>query len=108
MAEILGPRPAAVARELTKLHEEVRRDDLNSLAGAYAEAPPRGEVTLVVGPAGEAETDYSRVDLALDKALVFMPLRAAVDLVAEMLQAPRREVYTRALARKKDAEDETP
>ncbi len=108
MAEILGPRPAAVARELTKLHEEVRRGDLTSLVHAYADAPPRGEITLVVGPAAEPEIDYSRVDLALDKALLFMPLRAAVDLVAEMLQAPRREVYTRALARKNDGQDETP
>ena len=105
MAEILGSRPAAVARELTKLHEEVRRGDLTSLAKAYAEVPPRGEITLVVGPAGEAETDFSRVESALDQALAFMPVRAAVDLVAEMLGAPRREVYTRALARKNDGQD---
>ena len=108
MAEILGPRPAAVARELTKLHEEVRRGDLASLAEVYAQAPPRGEITLVVGPAGEAKTDFSRVDAALDQALAFMPVRAAVDLVAEMLQAPRREVYARALARKNDEPDATP
>ena len=108
MAEILGPRPAAVARELTKLHEEVRRSDLASLAREYAdEDPPKGEVTLVVGPAEETATDLRRVDQALDKALAFMPLRAAVDLVAEMLDAPRREVYARALAMKKDAQDET-
>ena len=107
MAEIFGPRPAAVARELTKLHEEVRRADLASLAEAYAEIPPRGEITLVVGPAGETETDLSRVDSALAKALPFMPLRAAVDLVAEMLGAPRREVYAMALARKKDGQDGT-
>jgi len=107
MAEILGSRPAAVARELTKLHEEVRRSDLASLAREYAvEDPPKGEVTLVVGPAEETATDLRRVDQALDKALVFMPVRAAVDLVAEMLDAPRREVYARALAMKKDAQDE--
>jgi 16S rRNA (cytidine1402-2'-O)-methyltransferase len=105
MAEILGARPAAVARELTKLHEEVRRGDLASLAEAYAQVPPRGEITLVVGPAGETEPDYARVDSALGKALAFMPVRAAVDLVAEMLRAPRREVYTRALARKNDGQD---
>ena len=105
MAEILGCRPAAVARELTKLHEEVRRGDLASLAQVYAQAPPRGEITLAVGPAGEQAADLSRVDSALGKALAFMPVRAAVDLVAEMLQAPRREVYTRALARKNDGRD---
>ena len=107
MADILGPRPAAVARELTKLHEEVRRGDLASLARQYAvEDPPKGEITLVVGPAEDAATDLRRVDRALDQALAFMPLRAAVDLVAEMLDAPRREVYARALAMKKDAQDE--
>jgi len=107
MTEILGPRPAAVARELTKLHEEVRRGDLLSLARSYAqEEPPKGEVTLLVGPPGESDIDFTRVDSALDKALAFMPLRAAVDLIAEMLDAPRREVYTRALARKKDGQGE--
>ena len=102
MVEILGPRPAAVARELTKLHEELRRGDLASLAQSYAGIVPKGEITLVVGGAPEAEIDYLRVDRALGKALGFMPLSAAVDLVADMLEAPRREVYTRALARKND------
>ena len=104
MVEILGPRPAAVARELTKLHEEMRRGDLTSLAQSYAGVVPKGEITLVVGPAAEAETDFARVEEALAKALAFMPLSAAVDLVAEMLEAPRREVYARALARKNDGQ----
>ena len=103
MADILGPRPAAMARELTKLHEEVRRDDLAALARFYAgENPPKGEITLLVGPPSEAEIDFTRVERALDQTLGFMPLRAAVDLVSEMLNAPRREVYARALARKND------
>ena len=51
----------------------------------------------MVGPAEEAATDWVRADRALDKALAFMPLRAAVDLVTEILDAPRREVYARAL-----------
>ena len=103
MAEVLGPRPAAMARELTKFHEEVRRADLASLARDYASAaPPKGEITLLVGPAQEAQIDYARVEQALAQALPFMPLSAAVDLVAEMLKAPRREVYARALAKKND------
>ena len=60
------------------------------------------EVTLIVSPPHEAEADMRRVDAALGKALEFMPLRAAVDLVAEMLEAPRRAVYERALAKKDD------
>ena len=103
LAEVLGPRPAAVGRELTKLHEEVRRGDLAALARHYAPGePPKGEITLVVGPAEETETDFPRVEQALARALEWMPVRAAVDLVSDMLDAPRREVYARALQMKKD------
>src|SRR5690606_9716997 len=50
MAAVLGPRPAAVARELTKLHEELRRAPLDALAAHYAAAgAPKGEVVVVVG-----------------------------------------------------------
>jgi 16S rRNA (cytidine1402-2'-O)-methyltransferase len=105
MAAVLGPRPAVVTRELTKLHEEVRRGDLVSLAAEYAgEDQPRGEITLLVGGHTDEGPDYAKVDAALDQALPFMPVRAAVDLVASMLDAPRREVYARALAKKKDEE----
>lgn len=101
LAAVLGDRPAAVTRELTKLHEEVRRGGLADLAAAYAqEAAPKGEITLVVGPPLETTTDFGEIDAALDQALAFMPLRAAVDLVAQLAKAPRREVYERALAKK--------
>jgi 16S rRNA (cytidine1402-2'-O)-methyltransferase len=103
LARVLGPRPAAVTRELTKLHQEVRRGDLASLAEAYASQEPKGEITVVVAAAQEPQTDYTRVDKALDQALAFMPLRAAVDLVSDMLEAPRRDVYSRALGKKGDA-----
>ncbi|MDE2182582.1 MAG: 16S rRNA (cytidine(1402)-2'-O)-methyltransferase [Alphaproteobacteria bacterium] len=103
LAGVLGPRPAAVTRELTKLHEEIRRGDLAALAAAYAGETPKGEITLVVGPPPAAEADMRKVDAALARALEFMPLRAAVDLVAEMLDAPRRDVYAHALKRKGDA-----
>lgn len=103
MAAVLGPRPAAVARELTKLHEEIRRDELQALATAYAEEDqPRGEITVLIGPPLAEGPDFVKIDAALDQALPFMPVRAAVDLVASMLDAPRREVYNRALE-KKDA-----
>jgi 16S rRNA (cytidine1402-2'-O)-methyltransferase len=101
LAAVLGNRPAAVARELTKLHEEMRRGDLTSLAEHYAQADtPKGEVTLVVGPPVEGIADYDRADSLLEKALAFMPVRAASDLVAEALDLPRRELYARALALK--------
>jgi 16S rRNA (cytidine1402-2'-O)-methyltransferase len=105
MAEVLGDRPVAVTRELTKLHEEVRRGTLALLAPHYAqEAPPKGEVTLVIGPPREAETDLARVDALLDKALPFMPVKAAAELIAEALGIHRKEVYERALAKKTHAD----
>lgn len=103
LAAVLGDRPAAVTRELTKLHEEVRRGSLQELASAYADEDlPKGEITLLIGPAAEIATDFAVVETALEKALAFMPVRAAVDLVSDMLEAPRRAVYERALAMKKD------
>ena len=98
LAAVLGPRPAAVARELTKLFEEVRRGDLPSLAAQHEKnAAAKGEVTLVVGPPLEAATDFAALDAALTKALEFMPVRAAVDLISDFSDAPRRQIYDRAL-----------
>jgi 16S rRNA (cytidine1402-2'-O)-methyltransferase len=99
MAAIFGLRSAAVARELTKFHEEVRRGSLSELADAFA-APPKGEITIVVAPPERPVPDHARADKLLDSALAFMPVRAAADLVAEALKMPRRETYERALARK--------
>lgn len=102
LAQVLGPREAAVGRELTKLHEELRRGNLASLASAYAgEALPKGEITLVVSPPQETAPDLARADGLLDKALQFMPVRAATDLLAEALDLPRHALYERALAKKK-------
>lgn len=102
MTDILGDRPAAVGRELTKLHEEMRRGRLASLAAHYAKSgAPKGEVTLVAGPPEDEAADMSRADHLLERALAFMPVRAAADLVAEALGLPRRAVYGRALALKK-------
>jgi 16S rRNA (cytidine1402-2'-O)-methyltransferase len=105
MAEVLGARAAAVGRELTKLHEEVRRGTLASLAAGYVDNDtPKGEVTIVVGPPPEEAADMARVDSLLGQALPFMPVRAAADLVAEAADAPRRAVYARALQLKAKAD----
>src|SRR5205823_12822018 len=67
LAELLGERPAAVARELTKLFEEVRRAPLDELAAHYAaQAEVRGEIVLVIGPPGDAVAPAAE---ALDAAL---------------------------------------
>jgi 16S rRNA (cytidine1402-2'-O)-methyltransferase len=101
MAEILGPRDAAVARELTKMFEEVRRGGLADLAAHYARTgPPKGEIVIVVAPPtalGQEVSDDS-IDQALRQAMAGLSLRDAVDAVAETLGRPRRDVYRRALA----------
>ena len=105
MAEVLGDRPAAVGRELTKLHEDVVRGTLSELASHYAGDAPRGEITIVVGPPLEQAADTARMDPLLTKALVFMPVRAAAELVAEALGITRKPVYERALALKENADE---
>jgi 16S rRNA (cytidine1402-2'-O)-methyltransferase len=101
MADILGPREGAIARELTKLHEEVRRGALDELAAHYAGAPPRGEIVVLVGPpAAEGPADSAQIDALLIQALPFMPVKAAASLVAEATGSSRRDVYLRALALK--------
>jgi 16S rRNA (cytidine1402-2'-O)-methyltransferase len=103
MLDVLGDRAVAVARELTKLHEEVRRGTLRFLASQYAqETPPKGEVTILVGPPPERQSDPARIDALLDRALPFMPVRAASELIAQALDVPRKEIYQRALQKKKD------
>ena len=101
MAAALGPRPAAVARELTKLFEEVRRAPLDELAAHYAEAgPPKGEVVVAVGPPEAAPASDEEVEAALAGALAEMSVSEAAAEVARATGRPRREVYARALALK--------
>jgi 16S rRNA (cytidine1402-2'-O)-methyltransferase len=99
MAAVLGPRDAVVARELTKLYEEVRRGSLEDLRRHYANAePPKGEIVILVGPPPAAAASDDAIDDALRAALETASLRDAVAAVAADLGAPRRRVYARALA----------
>jgi 16S rRNA (cytidine1402-2'-O)-methyltransferase len=101
MAAVLGPRPAAVARELTKLHETVVRGDLAALAADPALVAPKGEVAIVIGPpADEAPAEPADADAALAEALTRLSPADAAREVAGALGLPRRELYRRALALK--------
>ena len=105
LADGLGTRPAAVCRELTKLHEEVRRGDLAALAQAYENgAEIRGEFTVVVAPpaADASQPDASEVDALLRRALQHASVKDAVSDVAAATGRPRREIYQRALALSED------
>jgi 16S rRNA (cytidine1402-2'-O)-methyltransferase len=99
MAEVLGPRDAAVARELTKRHEEVRRGRLPELAAHYqAAGPPRGEAAIVVGPPEPAAPAEADIDARLGQLLEAHSLRDAVARLASETGLARRAVYDRALA----------
>jgi 16S rRNA (cytidine1402-2'-O)-methyltransferase len=97
--QILGDRAAAVARELTKLHEEVRRGTLSELSRHYHEAgAPKGEIVLVIGPPETSVQAPMDVDAALKDALERMGIKEAATAVAAASGRPRREIYARALA----------
>ncbi len=96
LADAFGNRPAAVARELTKRFEEVRRGPLSELAGYYATNAARGEVTIVVGP--PEQDDIEDLDERLRSALATNSVKDAASLVATATGLPRKLVYARALA----------
>ncbi len=98
---VLGPRPAAVARELTKRFEEVRRGPLAELAAHYADAPqPKGELVVLVGAPELGATGTASdadLDTALTAAMATLSVKEAAALVAAETGVPRRVTYARAL-----------
>jgi 16S rRNA (cytidine1402-2'-O)-methyltransferase len=108
LASGLGGREAALCRELTKIHEEVRRGDLAALAQTYATREVRGEIVLVVAPPLPPERpSVGDTDLLLRQALARASLKDAVAEVAEVTGLPRRDLYQRALALAKTMNEET-
>jgi 16S rRNA (cytidine1402-2'-O)-methyltransferase len=109
LAAILGAREAAICRELTKLHEEIRRGELEQLAQHYAaDAETRGEIVIVIAPRGDDAENAGDVDELLRLALARVSVKDAVGEVALATGRPRREVYQRALALAKDDGDGAP
>ncbi len=104
LAAELGPREAAVCRELTKMHEEVRRGDLATLATDYANMPePRGEIVIVIAPPpGEEKPAAGQIDDLIRRALARVSMKDAVGEVAMATGLPRREIYQRALELTRD------
>ncbi|HET7850499.1 MAG TPA: 16S rRNA (cytidine(1402)-2'-O)-methyltransferase [Pseudolabrys sp.] len=99
LAAHVGARDAAICRELTKLHEEVRRAPLERLAHDYtAGAETRGEFVLVIAPPDEPAETPDTIDHMLRQALERISVKDAVAEVASATGRPRREIYQRALA----------
>lgn len=101
LAAILGPRPAAIARELTKRHEETLRGTLPELATLAAARELRGEIVILIGPPLAAEVTDGDIEASLAEARATQSLRDASKAVAERLGVPRSRVY--ALGVKQDA-----
>ncbi|MFN3725355.1 MAG: 16S rRNA (cytidine(1402)-2'-O)-methyltransferase [Allosphingosinicella sp.] len=98
LAEGLGARDAAVAREISKKFEETVTGTLSELATRYAELEPKGEIVLVVGPPGEAPPAAEEdVEAALRDALARLPAAKAASEVAKRFGADRKALYARAL-----------
>lgn len=103
LAAGLGPRQAAVCRELTKLHEEVSRDELQNLAARYAAgAETRGEFVIVIAPGAEVEIASQDIDAMLTAAMARTSVKDAVAEVASATGQSRRDIYQRALELAKD------
>lgn len=102
LAEGLGDREAAVARELTKKFEECVTGTLSALSARYAEAPPKGEIVIVVAPPGDAPPPSEEdADAALQEALERLPVSKAAGEVAKKFGLDRKALYARAMAMKR-------
>lgn len=101
LAEGLGEREAAITREISKTYEEAITGTLAALAGRYTDAPPKGEIVIVVAPPGEAPPPADQdVDAMLVEALARLPAAKAAGEVAKTTGLPKRDLYARALALK--------
>ncbi len=98
LADVLGDREAAVAREITKKFEECVTGTLSSLAARYADAPPKGEIAIVIAPPGDAPpASEDVIEAALVAALKTLPPAQAARDVAKEYGADRKALYARAL-----------
>jgi 16S rRNA (cytidine1402-2'-O)-methyltransferase len=99
LGEGLGDREAAVAREITKKFEECVTGTLSELAARYQDAPPKGEIVIIVAPPSDAraEVSESTVDSLLLAALARLPTAKAAGEVSRETGLDRRTLYARAM-----------
>ncbi len=108
LAEILGRRDIAICREMTKLHEDIRRMPLAEAAARADELETRGEFVLVIGPpsADASRMSETELDDLLRAQLARGSVKDAVAAAVELSGHPRREVYARALALAQEGKNE--
>ena len=100
----LGDRPAVLAREMTKLHQEVRRGTLSSLEREARETPPRGEVTLVVG-GGDPGEEPTEEEIAREVADRLHRGQSPRQIATELSALGRRRIYQMALRQRDSSND---
>lgn len=96
-AEVLGDRPAAVCRELTKKFEECRRGSLTELSAFYSETQARGEIVVLIEKGSLPDVSETDVEQKVKEALETMSVRDAADHVSTLLGVKRRPVYQMAM-----------
>jgi len=106
LADIMGARDAAICREMTKMHEDIRRAPVSELARNADTLETRGEFVLVVGPpkAGAQAMTADALDDLLRSRLKRDSVKDAVAHAVEVSGRPRREIYARALELAKETE----
>ena len=98
MAAVLGDRPAALCREISKAYEQTLTGTLTDLSAACTVKEPRGEIVIVVGPPGErAAPEADEIDAALRDALTRLPVSQAAGEVSRALGLDRKTLYARAM-----------
>ncbi|CAN5553267.1 16S rRNA (cytidine(1402)-2'-O)-methyltransferase [soil metagenome] len=109
LADIMATRDAAICRELTKMHEEVRRAKVSELAAVAGELETRGEFVVVIGPpaAGAQLMAQTDLDEMLRASLQQSSVKDAVAQAVEVSGRPRREIYARALELAKQSQRQT-
>ena len=102
MSDVFAGRRAVVARELTKIHEEVVEGDLEELAQRFADGSARGEIVVVLHPPETAKADAEDIEGFLERALLSLSVKDAAAAAADALGISKKQAYETALALKKN------
>jgi 16S rRNA (cytidine1402-2'-O)-methyltransferase len=105
LKEIFPLRPAALARELTKRFETIRRGLPSEILDEIGRDPPAGEFVVLIGPGEQEPPSSEEIEAALKNAMARTSLKAAVEEVAKGLGVPRKQVYNLALHVKGEADE---